>query len=635
MKNFSNLPLYCSSPIFTGALLLASLLTLLPHLRAQSPTLHPSTPATSTPDRSTPDLTMNARTVLIDVVVTGKNDKPITGLHQEDFNIWEDGHPQQITSFEEHPGPNPPPPPTPLPPNVFTNIPRATPAGSPIVLLLDSLNTPLADQTFVRKEMLTYLQHLQPSVPMAIFTLGSQLRFIQGFTDDPALLRSVAQNLHTGSGPETSPLLKTTPETNMEQTAVAQIASSSPRLVQMAVALQQFQAEETASKDSVRALTTLEALQELAHYLAGIPGRKSIVWFSGAFPSYIFPDQTLSNPSAIERGFSSEARRTDAALSAAQIAVYPIAAEGLANNSLYDVETRPAGLPAKEMQQASATSQQPDENARAMQEQAGSSLLNDSVHRNLDHATMDQIAHDTGGKAFYNTNGIDKAIAHVVDNSSNYYTLSYTPTRPAAAGQFRKIKVRLASDRGNLAYRDGYFTPGNTRAQPPDPDADPLVPFMQADVPDSTEIPLALIVQPPAPASPSPATASCPSDNHDLTQPLPCDSVLFIIAAKGLHFDTSPNGARQDTIEVTLLAYNDNGKPLNWIVRHVNLDMDAARYAQVQSNGVHFSLKLAIPKDATTLRGGIYDPSGLAGTLSIPLANVVSVTPPQATPKPH
>ena len=590
------------SATFQAGLLPASLLLL------ESAFITPPRALAQGPPNDAATLTMNARTVIVDVVVTGKDGKPVQGLRQQDFAVSEDGHPQQITTFEEHPSPHPPPPLGPLPPNIFTNIPRASPAGSPIVLLLDSLNTPIADQALVRQQMLSYLRHLQPGIPMAIFTLGSQLRYIQGFTDDPAVLRAVVQNIHSGAAPRTSNLLQSKTEATANATAVAQIAST-PGMGAMAAALQQFQGEQTSSQDSTRILITLDALQQLAHYLAGIPGRKSIIWFSGAFPSYIFPDQSLSNPSAIERGFADQIRSADASLATSEVAIYPIAAEGLLNNSLYDVDTQLTG-----------------QDAATIQQQSNTSLQNDALRRNADHTTMDQIAKATGGRAFYNNNGIAKAIARVAQHAANYYTLSYTPTNTKSNDHFRKIKVELKSEHASLTYRNGYFATNPAPSKAANPNVDPLLPFMKPDVPDSTEIPLALLVQPP-PSKPISAPSTCPSDNHDLSSPLPCYTAVFVIAARGLQFSTTPNGSRQDTIEVTLLVYNDSGKILNWIVRHVNLDMDPARFAQVQSNGIHFSLTLGVPPGSTTLRGGVYDPAtGLAGTLAVPLA---SVTPPQ------
>jgi hypothetical protein len=46
----------------------------------------------------------NARAVLVDVVVTDRNGRPVQGLHEGAFQVEEDGHGQKITSFEEHAG---------------------------------------------------------------------------------------------------------------------------------------------------------------------------------------------------------------------------------------------------------------------------------------------------------------------------------------------------------------------------------------------------------------------------------------------------------------------------------------------------------------------------------------------------
>jgi hypothetical protein len=40
----------------------------------------------------------SAQNVVVDVVVTGRNGQPVEGLHKGDFLLFEDGHPQTITS---------------------------------------------------------------------------------------------------------------------------------------------------------------------------------------------------------------------------------------------------------------------------------------------------------------------------------------------------------------------------------------------------------------------------------------------------------------------------------------------------------------------------------------------------------
>jgi len=92
--------------------------------------------------------------VLIDVVVTSGNGRPVGGLPKDNFQITEDGQPQAIAAFEEHkdvPAARIPLPP--MPPNVFTNYPTSKKTDSVNVFLLDALNTQNFDQAFVRGQM--------------------------------------------------------------------------------------------------------------------------------------------------------------------------------------------------------------------------------------------------------------------------------------------------------------------------------------------------------------------------------------------------------------------------------------------------------------------------------------------------
>ena len=42
-------------------------------------------------------------------------------------------------------------------------------------------------------------------------------------------------------------------------------------------------------KADQRVAMTLEALKAMARYLAGVPGRKNLIWFSTSFPITVFP----------------------------------------------------------------------------------------------------------------------------------------------------------------------------------------------------------------------------------------------------------------------------------------------------------------------------------------------------------
>ena len=150
--------------------------------------------------------------------------------------------------------------------------------------------------------MLSYLKGVQPRSRFAIFALGTHLRYVQGFTDDPALLAAALKDPKRGAASEQPPL-----------------------------PLRSFWTEQELSQLDLRVRLTLQAFEELARYLAGIPGRKNVVWFSGSFPMVVMHKQGLPL-----RDYGEEVKKTDAVLSEAEVVLYPIASESLAADPLYD-----------------------------------------------------------------------------------------------------------------------------------------------------------------------------------------------------------------------------------------------------------------------------------------------------------
>jgi hypothetical protein len=57
-------------------------------------TLLPAQSAAPDTESPVPSLTSNAQAVVVDVVVTRRNDEPVAGLHQQDFQVLEDGKPR-------------------------------------------------------------------------------------------------------------------------------------------------------------------------------------------------------------------------------------------------------------------------------------------------------------------------------------------------------------------------------------------------------------------------------------------------------------------------------------------------------------------------------------------------------------
>lgn len=558
-----------------------------------------------------------ARLVLVDVTVTNEKGEPVPGLQKGDFEISEDGKPQKISTFEEHRGT----PITqfqlpPLPPNVYTNFPVVQSADSVNVILLDALNTPTRDQAYVRAQMLKYLRKIPPATRVAIFTLASQLRMLQGVTTDSTQLLAA---LNTHKGPQQSPLLHSDSEKEADEHFVdflQQEDMGSPPQTRDAAAVdpvmvaKQFLADTAAFETQQRIEITLEAMQQLARAMEGVPGRKNVIWFSGSFPTGIFADPDLPDPFNIAASFRDEIRETTNMLAAAQITLYPVAAEGLASDAVYQAN-------GKEISE-----KRPSLEIRDQMKQ----MRNGETSRDLNHTAMEDLAKDTGGRAYYNTNDLSDVLARVVDNGARYYSLSYSPSNTVMDGKFRRIQVRLVHGKATLAYRRGYFADDleNIFASRQKTGNDPLLRLMGRNLPDYSQILYKVLVKPtdPQPAPDAPHIGS----NTDMKGPFTRYGVDFAISVSDLRLDAGSDGARHGSIEIALLAYSREGKPLNFVVTQGNVVLQAKDYDAVRkAGGLKIHKEIDVPQGYAFLRMGVYDyKSGEAGTLGAPLNNAVA-----------
>lgn len=575
---------------------------------------------TASPQTSREQMTFRAkvRVVLVDVVVTDGNEAPVTGLPKETFQVFEDGQAQTLASFEEHAGlPDMSAFQANLPPNVFSNLPLAKTGDAANILLLDALNTPMQDQSYVHAQMIKYVRQIRPGTRLAIFTLGARLRFVQGFTGDPAVLMAAVNGKNTAGNPQLSPLLQTNAEIDANQRLVGQMqemqaATGDPQMQASIAALKQFQAETSSSQTDVRVHLTLEAMQQLARYLQGIPGRKNVIWFSGSFPISIFGEIGLGGSDSMQQ-YQEEIARTANLLAAAQVALYPIGAQGLAPDRQYDFSSQ------QPPHVASATAEQQMTQYQVHDLQAG------ATERNAGFAAMDELAKDTGGEALYNTNGLNDALNQVLNHGTHYYTLTYSPTDKNMDGRLRHIEVKLRGESYHLFYRRGYYANDATlrQADSSKPAGDPLRPLMDHGTPDSTAIVYKMRVLPSNP-QPAPGTERA-GDNENLKRPATRYTVNFTVSPEHLTLEPAADGVQHGNLEVTLLGYDRDGKPLNWMVRMIQLTFQPDRYAAMLARGLSFSLDIDVPAAEVYLRSGIYDQgSSRAGTLEIPLAALVA-----------
>jgi VWFA-related protein len=495
---------------------------------------------------------------------------------------------------------------------------------------MDGLNTPLSDQAEVHKQMVKYLSTLPANIRIGVFLLSERLRIIQGFTQDSALLRASIARL--AANPNTSALLPTAASTAATDAPVNMILekaldANSSQLANQAAALQQFEDQQTYFQVNERTIMTLDAMQQIARYLAVVPGRKNVLWFVGSIPQCLAGMTSESELTSGGCPYEEKYAKTMDMLADARVSLYPIDAGGVKPDSLYESDSPPATASIG----ASGNSATPPNVAvapslstvHALNVSQSNSIQNDYQDRALAHMQMDRLAMVTGGKAIYERNALREAIAQDVDNGSRYYTLAYTPSNRKEVGKERKIEIRAASGTYKLSYRRSYFedSPKELRAAEKAVSGDPLRPLMDRGMPDFSELRYRMRV---APANPQPSpNAPHAGDNAEMFGPYTRFTVNFSLATEGLSLVPGPDGVRRGSIEVALVAYSQDGHPLDWEVRSIGLAIRPEQIAAAQASGIPFHLEIDAPPGDVYLRTGIYDgSSSRAGTLEIPLSAV-------------
>ena len=233
--------------------------------------------------------------VNLDVVVTDRRGEPVTGLTREDFTLRVDGEPTTIDNFyvvepegarTETPAPAPASPAAPQPPAPPSAAAPATEQDLHLMILFDARRATPGEQKRVTRQLAAALEGgLQGRGAVGYYDGGIKLN--QPFTSDGAALASAIRDmadLEVGSYTEAFELrnlLRDLEENTGGQDALATI---------------QFYAERQAAET----MRTLEALSGQVDALAGLPGRKMLLYVSGGLD--LKPGEALLTAARIRSG---------------------------------------------------------------------------------------------------------------------------------------------------------------------------------------------------------------------------------------------------------------------------------------------------------------------------------------------
>ena len=575
----------------------------------------PGKQATPPPQQQVPLFRTNANLVLVDVVVRDHGN-PVHGLDQKEFHVLEDGKPQKITIFEEHKATDAleVAQPAPLPPGIFSNDPRYTRTSAANVVLLDALNTPYADQLYVRHRMLQFLKTIPPGTRVAVFTLASQLRMVEGFDAGPNVLEKALTEVQ--SNPEKSPLMD--PDYDKAMTQLTDMASSAAMTGTVIASMQQFEQDQKRFMMDTRINITIDALEELGRYLSTIPGRKNLIWFSGAFPAITVGGGQMG-PGFEETDFTEKVKRMNALLALARVAVYPVDARGLTQPEAFTAEENPMnprlfnsvtmGGPTSGL----VVGNQPTV-AQRLNADNQEFMNNLAAEQNL----MKQVAEATGGKPYVNTNAVGEAVGDAIANGSSYYTLGYVPEDKNYDGRYRSISVRVPEEHYDLEYRHGYYALTQKDQQKLIPGAvNPLIAAMQRGAPDLSQVLFRARALPAGDAAVKMA-ATTPGPAGAMAGQLknPRRFVVdYWINPEMLELSALPDGRRQTKVELTEVVYNRAGVRQNYNDTGLEVDLNPGPLQPI-----HLQQQIDVPEGQMFLRLGVQDMNNRRiGTLEIPL----------------
>jgi VWFA-related protein len=405
-------------------------------------------PTAATPGAKAGSLAETTEVVAVQVPVqVVRNGEPVRGLTAADFEVYDGRRKQKVTGFEV--------------------LDLAGERGPAIAALAPALRRHflfLFDLSFsepssivkARQMVREMLPALHPSdlVAVASYSSAGGPRLLLGFTSDRRQVSQAIDNLGLAQlvdrNPDPLQLIAAQPDRNSLVTEnnqdLARLSERANRQQQQAV---------------VGALT--RSFTDLARLLAGIHGRKEVIYLSEGFDTSLL------------QGSESIADQ-------AQMAEMTVQGQGYLNDSDQRYgDTRGTNMLEKMMEEfrrsdciiqsidiggaRTQTAAQSSSGMAALPLTRGSgqaSQQGEAPVRRSGEGSLFAMAHDTGGELYHNFNDLGVAMGQLLKKTSVTYVLTFQPDEVKHDGSYHKLRVELKGQAGKGAqvfFRPGYYVP--------------------------------------------------------------------------------------------------------------------------------------------------------------------------------
>jgi len=497
---------------------------------------------------------INVNLVQMDAVVTDAKGKHVNDLTADDFEILQDGKPQQITNFSyidttpgvpaAAPAPHPvskkgarvpPPPPTMLKPSQV----RRT-----VAVVVDDLALSADSVARIRGALKKFVDtEVEPGDMVAIVRTSAGMGALQQFTTDKRILYAAIDHIkYNGLG-------------RVGLSSFAPLGSGGNNAAEQ-------------ERNSIMTSGSLAAIRYVIDGLRDLPGRKSMMLFSENIQLFHHNDIDPRVMDSLDRLLDAAGRSS--------VVIYSIDPRGVQTTNLTAADdTR--GMSARKL-------------ARVPMQRSA------QIFRSQDGLV--RLADQTGGLFLYNNNDIGGEIRKVMDDSEGYYLLAYHPdarTFDPRTGQakFHKLEVRVKREGLKVRYRSGFF--GNSDR-------------FQTQV---AQTPQALIAH----ALNSPFSSG--QIHMRLTGLFSYDpktgpylSTMLHIDARDLSFQSEPDGHHKTVLDLVAVTFDENGNAEDRTSESHTIDLADAAYQRALTNGILYNVHHPVKKPGPyQMRVAVCDPN--------------------------
>jgi VWFA-related protein len=414
--------------------------------------------APAAPTQPPPVFGASADLVVIDLIATDGEGRLVADLRPEEIEVYEDGRRQRVEfarfvgAGKREPGapPSVPAAPPEAPSSPLPASPQ--PPGPPLslVVVVDLATMPFDVLAHTRDAVASMARTgVEPGTRLMLVALDRGLQVRQPFTDDFAAFVAAVEKMTPSAGEGDAALSDLIDR-------VQDACDGTPGAVQNAIALGRAYVEN--ARLGLQGAT--EGIGALARYLAPLPGRKHVVFYSAGYPmqpasiaasvveGICGPPSGIPGRSFMQAGPSEAqtALRVGAQVDStgmlralvdeanrAQVSVYTVDARGLVSDAVPARSRVPTRIVRSgQVQQVTQRS------VRAPQE------------------ILYSIADGTGGTASVNTNELARGMQAAAKDARGYYLLAYAPPGGRKEGRYYPIDVKVARPGLQLRYRRGY-----------------------------------------------------------------------------------------------------------------------------------------------------------------------------------